>query len=54
MQKPMNIAFLHQDFPGGGTEMVTINVAALLESLGSKVYVFASNIASKENSPVLL
>lgn len=53
MQKPMNIAFLHQDFPGGGTEMVTINVAALLESLGSKVYVFASNIHDNKISSIV-
>ena len=40
----MNIAFLHQDFPGGGTEKVTINVAKILEQEDSKVYVFASRI----------
>ena len=43
----MNIAFIHQDFPGGGTEKVTINVAKLLEQEDSKVYVFASRIHSE-------
>ncbi len=36
-----NIAFLHQDFPGGGTEMVTMNIAKLLGR--SKLFVFATN-----------
>lgn len=40
-QQVKNIAFLHQDFPGGGTEMVTMNISKLLEK--SKVFVFATN-----------
>ena len=40
-QQRKNIAFLHQDFPGGGTEMVTMNIAKLLGEL--KVFVFAPN-----------
>ena len=50
MQKKMNIAFIHQDFPGGGTEKVSINVAKLLESTGSKAYVFAFNLHTEKIS----
>ena len=50
MQNKTNIAFIHQDFPGGGTEMVTINVAKLLENSGSKVYVFAFNLHEEKRS----
>ena len=43
----MNIAFIHQDFPGGGAEIVTFDIARMLEPKGIKVYVFVYNL--KEN-----
>ena len=43
----MNIAFIHQDFPGGGAEIVTFDIARMLEPKGIKVFVFVYNL--KEN-----
>lgn len=40
------IAFIHNNFPAGGAERVTIDIASYLESLdGYEVYVYASRIA---------
>ena len=43
----MNIAFIHQDFPGGGAEIVTFDIARMLEPKGIKVFVFVYDL--KEN-----
>ena len=39
-----SIAFLHYIFPGGGAEMVTINLAKMLKTKGIKVYVFVYDL----------
>ena len=46
----MNIAFIHQDFPGGGAEIVTFDIARMLEPKGIKVYVFVYNLKASEVS----
>ncbi len=45
------IAFIHDDFPGGGGERVTIDVANYLSSNNFKVYVFAGRYL-KDRLPV--
>ena len=39
-----SIAFLHYEFPGGGAETVTFNLARMLEPKGIKVYIFVYNL----------
>ncbi|MBR5240991.1 MAG: glycosyltransferase [Muribaculaceae bacterium] len=51
-QRKKNIAFLHQDFPGGGTEMVTMNIAKLLGELN--VFVFATNFYDEKRPSGLI
>ena len=47
----MNIAFIHQDFPGGGAEIVTFDIARMLESKGIKVFVFVYNLRENKIPP---
>ena len=42
------IAILHYEFPGGGAETVTINLAKRLEPMGIKVYVFVYNLVEEK------
>ncbi len=44
----MNIAFIHQDFPGGGAEIVTFDIARMLEPKGVKVYVFVHDLKEEK------
>lgn len=51
MHDKKNIAFIHQDFPGGGAEIVTFDIARMLEPKDVKVYVFVHNL-KEEKIPV--
>lgn len=44
MENFKNVAFLHEEFPFGGAETVTLDVASFLKDMGYVVYVFASKI----------
>ena len=43
-----SIAFLHYEFPGGGAETVTFNLAKMLEPKGIKVYVFIYDLIEEK------
>ena len=43
-----NIGFVHGQFPYGGGEKITSNIAPYLTTLGYKVFVFSSRIAHQE------
>lgn len=49
-QKKRRIAFIHDEFPGGGGERVTIDVANFLVAAGCDVFVFAGKFCKEKVS----
>ena len=49
-QKKRRIAFIHDEFPGGGGERVTIDVANFLVAAGYDVFVFAGKFCKEKVS----